>query len=85
MKISIITVTFNSENYIKDCLNSVINQSHEDIEHIIVDGNSTDRTVKIIESMKIDNLKMICEPDDGIYDAMNKGIDLCSGDIIGIL
>jgi len=85
MKISIITVVRNSKGTIKDAIESVLNQTYKNIEYIIVDGGSTDGTVEIIKEYgnKID--KFISEPDDGIYDAMNKGIRLATGDIIGIL
>lgn len=85
MKISIITVCWNSADTIKDAINSVLMQSYPDIEYIIVDGGSTDGTVQIIESFKDQIAKFVSEPDNGIYDAMNKGIKLCTGDVIGIL
>lgn len=84
MKISIITATFNSELTVRDTLNSVNQQTYSDIEHIIIDGQSTDNTLSILNKYHhID--KIISEPDNGIYDAMNKGILFASGDIIGIL
>ncbi len=91
MRISIITVVFNNVEYIEDTILSVLNQSYGDIEHIIIDGSSIDGTVDIIKSYekkfkksgKI--LKWISEKDNGIYDAMNKGIELATGDIIGFL
>lgn len=83
MKISVITVTFNSENFLDDCIQSIAKQTYKNIEHIIVDGNSNDNTLNIIK--KKSNLKWISEPDNGIYDAINKGIGLATGDIIGIL
>lgn len=88
MKISIITVCFNSASTIRDTLDSVLGQTYADIEHIIVDGKSTDGTVDIIrqyESRYQGKLRWISEPDGGIYDAMNKGIFLAAGDIIGFL
>lgn len=85
MKISIITVTFNSSSTIKDCITSVNNQTYTDIEHIIIDGASKDDTVDIVKSLASRVTKIISEPDNGIYDAMNKGIELASGEIIGIL
>lgn len=84
MKISIITVCFNSAKTISDTINSVASQNYYDTEHIIVDGGSTDGTVKIIENAP-SVARFISEPDNGIYDAMNKGIDMASGEVIGIL
>ena len=84
MKISIITVTFNCELYIADCLASVKAQKYHNIEHIIIDGGSTDKTISIVK--KFSHIKkIVSEPDKGIYDAMNKGINFASGDIIGFL
>lgn len=86
MKVSIITVCFNSEATIRDTFNSINNQTYKNIEHIIVDGASTDATVKIVnECAGTSNLKIISEKDNGIYDAMNKGIKMATGDIISIL
>jgi len=86
MKVSIITPTLNSERFIKDCIESVKNQSYLDIEHIIVDGGSIDYTLKIIKEYENTyNLKLITGKDKGIYDALNKGIKNASGEIIGIL
>jgi len=84
LKISIITVVFNSVNTIEPCINSVLNQTYP-LEHIIIDGGSTDGTLDVINQYSTDNLKLISEPDEGMYDALNKGIDAASGDIIGIL
>jgi len=83
-KISIITVSFNSAQTIGDTLKSVAAQSHPNIEHIIVDGSSTDQTVKIVEGFP-HVAKYISEKDEGIYFAMNKGIAMASGEVIGIL
>ncbi len=85
MKISIITVTFNSAATLEQTILSVINQTHKDIEFIIVDGKSTDDTIKIVEKYKNSISKFISEADNGLYDAINKGIDLASGKVIGIL
>ena len=85
MRISIITVTLNSAKYLEDCIKSIINQSHPDIEHIIVDGGSTDGTLAIIEKYKDSIAKCISEKDRGMYDALNKGMALASGDVIGVL
>jgi glycosyltransferase len=84
MKISIITVSYNSSRTISDTIESVINQSYENIEHIFVDGISEDDTLSIINSYNHDKI-VVSEKDEGIYDAMNKGIIASSGDVIGIL
>ena len=84
MKISIITVCYNAEDTISDTIQSVLTQDYKDVEYIIVDGKSTDRTLEIIQSIK-NGIKLISEKDQGIYDAMNKGINTASGDVIGIL
>ena len=85
MKISIITVVYNGASTIADCINSVISQTYPDIEYIVIDGGSTDGTQEIAESFgnKINIFRS--EPDKGIYDAMNKGVRLASGDVIGLL
>ena len=85
MKISIITATFNNEETIADTLYAVNSQTYKNIEHIIIDGKSSDNTLKIIEEQKNDNLIIISEKDNGIYDALNKGIKQASGEIIGFL
>ncbi len=84
-KISIITVSFNSEKTIKDTIESVLNQKYENIEYIIVDGASKDNTLNIISNYENKISKLISEKDAGIYDAINKGIRLSTGKIIGIL
>ena len=83
-KFSIITVTKNSQKYLEKNILSVQNQSFKNFEHIIVDGNSKDKTKLILKKHKT-KLKIISENDKGLYDAMNKGIKLAQGDIIGIL
>lgn len=85
MKVSIITVVFNGEKTIKDTIDSIQDQSFKNIEHIIIDGGSTDDTVNIVKSYGDKISKFISEKDDGLYDAMNKGINLASGNIVGIL
>lgn len=85
MKISIITVTHNSGKTIRDTISSVLSQNYQDLEYIFVDGGSTDDTSVIVKSYGDKIAKFISEPDNGIYDAMNKGISIATGDIIGIL
>lgn len=85
MKISIITIAYNSEETIEDTILSVINQTYNDIEYILVDGGSTDKTLEIIEKYKNQIDIVISEPDKGIYDAMNKGIRTANGELVGIL
>jgi glycosyltransferase involved in cell wall biosynthesis len=85
MKVSIVTVCYNSEATIRDTIESVLAQSYADIEYIIVDGASSDRTMEIVDEYKDHIAKVVSEPDKGIYDAMNKGIKLATGDVVGIL
>lgn len=89
MKISIITAAFNSEKTLQDTLDSVLRQDYRNIEHIIIDGGSTDSTVDIIRvyasKTTSHSVKWVSEKDRGIYDAMNKGIAMATGDVIGIL
>mgnify|MGYP000896143192 CR=1 FL=1 len=85
MKISIITATYNSAAHIADCVKSVNDQSYRNIEHIIIDGASKDKTLDIINGLPNRVEKIVSEPDKGIYDAMNKGIKSATGDVIGIL
>src|SRR5580704_8379750 len=84
MKISIVTATFNSALTIKDTLECIQLQDYPFVEHIIIDGNSIDDTLKIVSEFS-HIAKVISEKDKGIYDAMNKGIGAATGDIIGIL
>jgi glycosyltransferase involved in cell wall biosynthesis len=85
MKISIVTVTYNSDETIRDTIESILSQDYPNIEYIVIDGGSKDGTIEIIESYGSQISKFISEPDRGMYDAMNKGIRLATGDIIGIL
>lgn len=98
MKISVVTATWNSGKTIKDTIESVLHQKYTNVEHIIKDGGSKDDTVAICEdykrrfyssadnpSPKVKTMKIVSERDGGIYDAMNKGVELATGDVIGIL
>ena len=85
MKVSIITVVFNGERTIADALKSVAAQDYPNIEHIVIDGASTDETLTVINANSAKVATIVSEPDSGIYDAMNKGIELATGDIIGLL
>lgn len=84
IKITIITVCFNSEKTINKTLNSVASQVYDNIEHIIIDGKSTDQTINIVKEY-FHIKKIISESDNGIYHAMNKGLEIATGDIIGFL
>ena len=85
LKISIITVAYNAEKSIEDTIQSVLNQSYSNIEYIIIDGKSTDKTLDICNQYKTQITTIVSEKDKGIYDAMNKGVALATGDIIGVL
>ena len=83
--ISIITVSYNSKNVIEETILSVINQTYEKIEYIIIDGGSTDGTIDIIKKYENQITHWISEPDFGIYDAMNKGIGLANGNWVNFM
>ena len=85
MKISIITVVYNRAKTIKRAITSLRNQSYQNIEHIIIDGESNDGTLEILRNNMSNKDILVSEPDDGIYDAINKGLKLCTGEIIGLL
>ena len=85
MKLSIITITFNCQNTVAKCLDSMAKQTYDNIEYIIVDGGSTDGTIKVIESYSKIIDQFISEPDEGIYDALNKGLRIAKGEVIGFL
>jgi glycosyltransferase involved in cell wall biosynthesis len=84
MKVSIITVSFNSAKTIRQTIESVLAQDYTDLEYIVIDGNSKDETVDILKSFQ-GKVKFISEPDKGIYDAMNKGVKMATGEIIGTI
>jgi len=86
MKFSIITATYNSARTITDTIDSLVMQKYPDLEYIVIDGVSKDETLKTVSNYKDKlNIKVISEPDKGLYDAMNKGVKLTTGDIVGIL
>ena len=88
MKLSIITATYNSERTLRDTMESILNQTFQDFEYIIVDGASKDATLDIIREYEPrfqGKMRYLSEPDKGIYDAMNKGFAMATGDVIGIL
>jgi len=84
-KISIITVTWNCNDTINDCLDSVASQTWSNIEHVVIDGASTDGTVGLLEQRRNSLAVFVSEPDKGIYDALNKGIARATGDVVGFL
>ncbi|MEM9052454.1 MAG: glycosyltransferase family 2 protein, partial [Bacteroidota bacterium] len=85
MKVSIITISFNAVDTLEDTILSVLNQSYENIEYIVVDGASTDGSLDIVEKYRNDIDKFVSEPDEGIYFAMNKGLNMATGDLVAIL
>ena len=85
MKVSLITITFNSERTLEDTIQSVVAQDYPNIEYIIIDGNSKDGTMKIVEKYHSQISKVVSEPDRGLYDAMNKGWMHATGDIVGYI
>jgi len=85
MKVTIVTVVLNCADYIGDCIRSVISQDYEKLEHIVVDGGSTDGTLSVIDNYKAHISCLLSECDGGNYEALNKGIKLATGDLIGIL
>lgn len=87
MKVTIITVTYNSAHTLNRAMRSVVRQTYQDIEYIIVDGESADATMTIVKDFaeKYSHIRYISEPDKGIYDAINKGIQMATGDIIGLV
>jgi glycosyltransferase involved in cell wall biosynthesis len=85
LKVSIITIAYNSAETIEDTIQSVISQDYQNLEYIIVDGGSKDATMNIVAKYADKISQIISEPDKGIYDAMNKGVVLATGDLVGIL
>lgn len=85
MKISVVTITYNSAATLRDTIESVLAQEYSNIEYLIIDGESTDATINIIKSYSDNRIKWISEPDKGIYDAMSKGKRIATGDVVGVL
>lgn len=85
MKISVITVAFNAATTIADTIRSVQSQTYGNVEHMIIDGLSTDGTQSVVQRLSDASTVLVSEPDRGLYDAMNKGVGLATGDVIGIL
>ena len=85
MKVSVITVVWNNKETVKDAIDSVLSQTYKNIEYIIIDGASSDGTIDIVESYGDKITKFVSDPDKGIYDGLNKGISLATGNIIGFL
>jgi len=85
MKVSLITPTYNSEETLDETIDSVVSQNYSNIEYIVVDGGSTDRTHEILNHYRSYISHLLIEPDRGVYDAMNKGIKRATGDIVGII
>ncbi|MCJ8314182.1 MAG: glycosyltransferase [Pseudomonadales bacterium] len=83
--ISIVTVVYNGEKYIEDTIKSILNQTYKNVEYIIIDGGSTDNTLNILKKYEKEISCVVSETDDGIYDAMNKGVARCNGSLIGII
>ena len=85
MKVSIITACYNDTETIEQCMDSVANQDYPDIEHVIIDGGSKDGSLNIIEKKKKKYTRLYSKPDEGLYHALNKGIERSTGDVIGFL
>ncbi|MBU1674115.1 glycosyltransferase [Patescibacteria group bacterium] len=85
MKISIITSVYNNKETVADAIESVLGQSYSNIEYIVVDGNSSDGTIELVKSYGNNITQFVSEPDKGIYDGLNKGVRLATGDVVGFL
>jgi glycosyltransferase involved in cell wall biosynthesis len=85
MKITIITVVYNGAATVRDSIESVLNQTYPDIEYIVIDGNSTDNTAEVVRSYGSRITRFVSEPDKGLYDAINKGLRLATGDVVGLI
>jgi len=85
MKLSVVTATYNCAETLADCLDSVAGQTHGDVEHIVIDGASSDGTLDLLRSRRAGLAQLVSEPDGGIYDGLNKGIALAGGEVVGFL
>lgn len=85
MKISIITAVFNRAHFISDAIESLQNQTHSEIEHVVIDGASTDGTLELLHTRLDRHAVLVSEPDNGIYDALNKGLARATGEVVGVL
>lgn len=85
LKISVVSATWNCVATVKDCLASVLEQTYVNYEHVVIDGASSDGTAEFLESKRNQLTVLVSEPDKGIYDALNKGISRCTGDVVGFL
>lgn len=85
MKISVITATYNSSATVAECLDSIADQDWPEVEHIVIDGGSSDGTLEVVRQKGDRISQLVSEPDEGIYDALNKGIRLATGDVVGFL
>lgn len=85
LKLSLVTIVYNAQDTVGQCIESVISQNYPDLEYIIIDGGSTDNTVEVIKKYLPYINILVSEPDNGIYDAMNKGIKLATGQVVGML
>jgi glycosyltransferase len=85
MKVSILTAVYNNRETVEDCLRSVLGQTYPNIEYLVIDGGSTDGTTRVIEPYRAKIARWVSEPDTGIYSALNKGLNLATGEAVGIL
>ena len=85
MKVSIITAVHNNRETVEDCLRSVLGQTYPNIEYLVIDGGSTDGTTEVVEPYRAKIARWVSEPDTGIYPALNKGLNLATGEVVGIL
>src|ERR1700704_1700680 len=84
-KLSVVTITLNSAATIADTLRSVASQTYPDVEHLVIDGNSSDDTLSIVQEHGRSGIRVLSEPNGGIYQAMNKGLRLAQGELVGFL